>query len=87
MLKYLVLWLIKNKAKAIKKHTSCDYKCKFNITTCNSNQKWNNETYQYECILHTLLIAIILLLILTMICYYYAKSRWRQKDIDVLISI
>ena len=38
-------------------------------------KKWNNETYQYECILHTLLIAIILLLILTMICYYYAKNR------------
>ena len=25
------------------KHISCDYKCKLNSITCNSNQKWNNE--------------------------------------------
>ena len=31
------------------KHISCDCKCKFNCTTCNSNQKWNNETCQSEC--------------------------------------
>ena len=31
------------------KHTSCDCKCKFNSTTCNSNQKWNNKTCQCEC--------------------------------------
>ena len=28
---------------------SCDCKCKFNSTIYNSNQKWNNKTYQYEC--------------------------------------
>ena len=27
----------------------CDCKCKFNSTTCNSNQKWNNKTCQCEC--------------------------------------
>ena len=31
------------------KHISFDCKCKFNSTTCNSNKKWNNETFQYEC--------------------------------------
>ena len=31
------------------KHISCDCKCKFNSATCNSNQKWRNETYQCEC--------------------------------------
>ena len=32
------------------KHISYDYKCKFNSTTCNSNQKWNNKTCnQCEC--------------------------------------
>ena len=28
---------------------SCDYKCKFNSTTCNSNQKWNNKICKCEC--------------------------------------
>ena len=28
-----------NEAKALIKHISCDYKCKFNRLTCNSNQK------------------------------------------------
>ena len=27
-------------AKTIVKHISCDCKCKFNSTICNSNQKW-----------------------------------------------
>ena len=39
----------KNEAKAMKKHISCDCKCKFNSATCNSNQKWNNKTCQCEC--------------------------------------
>ena len=29
----------KNKAKAITEHISCDCKCKFSSTTCNSKQK------------------------------------------------
>ena len=28
-----------NEAKTMTKHISCDCKCKFNSTTCNSNQK------------------------------------------------
>ena len=39
----------KNQTKAITEHISCDCKCKFNSTTCNSNQKWNNETSQFKC--------------------------------------
>ena len=31
------------------KHISCDCKCKFNGTTCSSNQKWNRKTCQCEC--------------------------------------
>ena len=38
-----------NEAKAITEHISCDCKCKFNSTTCNSNQKWNNKTCHCEC--------------------------------------
>ena len=30
-------------------HISCDCKCKFNSTICNSNQKRNNKTWQCEC--------------------------------------
>ena len=33
----------KNEAKTMAKHISRDCKCKFNSTTCNSNQKWNNK--------------------------------------------
>ena len=39
----------KNEAKAMTEHISCDCKCKFNSTKCNSNQKQNNKTYQCEC--------------------------------------
>ena len=39
----------KNEAKTLVKHITCDCKCKFNSTTCNSNQKWNNNKCQYEC--------------------------------------
>ena len=38
----------KNKAKVMTEHISCDCKCKFNSTICNSNQKWNNKTCQCE---------------------------------------
>ena len=39
----------KNQAKTITKYISCDFKCKFNRTTCKSNQKRNNKTCQCEC--------------------------------------
>ena len=35
-------------------------------------------------ILHTVLLVTILLLIITIICYHYAKHRSKQKDINVL---
>ena len=43
--------MLKNKdvAKTMIKQISCDCKCKFNSTTCNSNEKWNNKTCQCEC--------------------------------------
>ena len=31
------------------KPDSCDCKCKFSSTTCNSNQKCNNNKCQSEC--------------------------------------
>ena len=35
-----------NKTKTLAKHTLYDCKCEFDCTTCNSNQKWNNEICQ-----------------------------------------
>ena len=40
----------KNEAKAMTKHISCDFTCKFNSTTCNSNQKFIVHT---KIIVHT----------------------------------
>ena len=39
----------KNEAKIMAKHISCDRRCRFNNTTCNSNQKWSNETCEFKC--------------------------------------
>ena len=46
MLKYLGN---RNEVKTLVKHISCDCKLKFDSATCNSNQKWNNETFQCKC--------------------------------------
>ena len=42
--------MITNKieAKPMTNHISCDCKCKFNSSICNSNQKWNNKISQCE---------------------------------------
>ena len=40
----------KNEAEAMTEHISCNCKCKFNSTICDSNLKWNNKTYQCECL-------------------------------------
>ena len=39
----------KDEANAMAELISCDCKCKFNSTKCNSNQKWNYKTCQCEC--------------------------------------
>ena len=39
----------KNEAKTMKKNILYDCKCKFNSTSCNSNQKWYNKICQYKC--------------------------------------
>ena len=39
----------KDEAKTMTEHISCDCKCKFNSTTCNSKQKWSNKICQCEC--------------------------------------
>ena len=38
----------KDEAKAMTEHISFYCECKFNSTTCSSNQKWNNKTCQCE---------------------------------------
>ena len=39
----------KDEAKAMTEHILCQVKCKFNSTTYNSKQKWNNKTCHCEC--------------------------------------
>ena len=53
-----------------------------NVTKNCRSQKVRHKFYCY--ILHTVLLGIILLLIITIICYHYAKHRSKQKSIDVL---
>ena len=38
-----------SEGKTLVTHISCDCKCTFNSTTCNSNQKCNNDECQCEC--------------------------------------
>ena len=38
-----------NEVRGVVKHISCDRECKFNSTTCHSNQKLNNDKCQCEC--------------------------------------
>ena len=38
-----------NEIKILLKCISCDCKCKFNSSTCKSNQKWNKDKYKCEC--------------------------------------
>ena len=46
-LKYYTFMVILDKCSVSwdTKYISCGFKCKFNSTTCNSNQKWNKKTY------------------------------------------
>ena len=45
----LLLTNLTYEGKAMTEHISCDCKCKFNSTICNSNQKWNNKICKCEC--------------------------------------
>ena len=46
---YFLMITNRNESKALLKHYPLDGKHKFNSTTCNSIQKWNNDKCQYEC--------------------------------------
>ena len=35
--------------KIFTKHISREYKCKFHVKKCTSNQKWNNNKCRCEC--------------------------------------
>ena len=43
-----------NESKTLKKHLSCECKCKFDGRKCNSNQKWNNDKSLFECKKHNI---------------------------------
>ena len=55
-------------------------------TNVTKNSQSKRVRYELDCyILHTVLLAIMLLFIITIICYHYAKHRSKEKGIDVLI--
>ena len=45
---------------------------------------WHSKKVRDCYILHRVVLAIILLLINTIICYHYAKRRSKQKSTDAL---
>ena len=49
-----------NKVKTLAKHISCDCKCKYGSTTCNLNQKRNNDKCQFVCKKYNTSIVVIL---------------------------
>ena len=52
----------KNEAKTMAKHISCDFKCKFDSTTCNSNQKWNMQMIIYSILMKILVVQYFLVM-------------------------
>ena len=52
-------------------------------TNMSINSDDKKVRYKINCyILHTVLLAIILLLIITIVCYHYAKHTSKQKGIN-----
>ena len=41
-----------NEEKTLLKHISCDYKCKFDQTKCNSNRKCNGISFYFSKMYH-----------------------------------
>ena len=41
-----------SQSKILTRLVLCECKCKFDGRKCNSNQKWNNDKYRYECKKH-----------------------------------
>ena len=57
------------------------------IIATNVSRSCHSEkvSYKIDCyILHAVLLVIILLSIITIICYHYVKQRPKEKDIDAL---
>ena len=54
-------------------------------STSSINCHSKSVRYKTDCyILHTFLLVIKLLLIITTVCYHYPKHRSKQKNIDAL---
>ena len=55
-----------------------------NTVAINKTKNYHSKTVRDCCILHTFLLGIILLLIITIISCHFAKHRLKQKNIDAL---
>ena len=73
--------------------TCCRYfinkRGKYYHIVCASTMLTNSDDKKIRCkmacyILHTALLVIILLFIITIICYHYTKHKSKLKDIDAL---
>ena len=56
----------------------------------NASVNFHNKKVRYKMdfyILHTILLVLLLLFIITIICYHYAKHRSKQKNIGTLTTI
>ena len=52
------------------------------VTNVTKNYHIKKIIYKFDChILHKILLAIILLLMITFICYHYPKRKSKRKDI------
>ena len=52
-------------------------------TATNVTENYHSKKVRFYCqILHTVLLAIILLLVITIICYYNTRNRSKYKDMD-----
>ena len=56
-----------NESKTLTKHISCEFKCKFHGTKCNSTQWWNNDKCWCECKKHHIVKRIMFRILLHVI--------------------
>ena len=61
-------WLQEKKeSNVLKKHISCECKCKFDSRKCKSDQKWNNDKLENVIYLKKIVIGVLLNIVAKMV--------------------